>query len=378
VSAVIQRRHWITLAAYGVLLTAMVGGRGWFLARALGGRYPLAYLVHDVVAFGAILVLLRLFDASVRALARRGFGSGGAIRRGLGRAAAAGVVIGVGFPFLLVTLQFHPLRVATVGTPGRWGLPYTDVTVTADGLRLAAWHVPAARAGRPVVLVTHGFNANRENFLPAVHLVHQLGYEVFIADFRAHGDSEGHTSTFGFREAADVKAAHDWIVTHRRGRPVYAVAYSMGGAAVVHAAARHGIFDKIVLDSTFASLEHVARATLLGFFGPLAGPIWTAGRFWGWVWSGVDVGDHEPGRHIRALASRPLLLIHGTADRLVPPGETLRLHALAGGRAELWLVEGAGHVQTLDHPDYRTRVARFLATPPAALTGSAAGPGNGG
>ncbi|MGH7321529.1 MAG: alpha/beta hydrolase [Candidatus Rokuibacteriota bacterium] len=368
-----SRRHWITLAVYGVVLTAIVAGRGWFLARALGGRYPLAYLLYDVIAFGAILALLRLFDASVKMLARRLVGSEGLARRVVGQATAAGVVIGVGFPFILVTLQFHPLRIATVGTPRQWGLPYTDVTVTADGLRLAAWHVPATREDQPVVVVTHGFNANRENFLPAVHLVHQLGYEAVIVDFRAHGDSEGHTSTFGFREASDIKAAYDWIVMHRPGRPVYAVAYSMGGAAVVHVAARHGIFDKIVLDSTFSSLEHVAHATLLGYFGPLAGPMWRVGRFWGWVWSGVDVGDHEPGRHIRALASQPLLLIHGTGDRFIPHTETLRLHALAGGRAELWLVEGAGHVQTLDHPEYRERLARFFGAP-AASANRAAGP----
>jgi hypothetical protein len=203
----------------------------------------------------------------------------------------------------------------------------------------------------------------KENFLPPAVLVHRLGYEVLTFDFRAHGDSEGHTVTFGFGEARDVKAAYDWLRERDPARPIYALAYSMGGSAVIHAAAEYGIFDKIALDSTFSSLEHVARATLLRHFGPLATPVWTLGRFWGWVWSGLDVGRHRPGERIRALTRHPLLLIHGTADGLAPHTETLRLYELAGRRAGLWLVDGMGHVQSLDHPEYRERLRRFFDTP---------------
>ena len=49
---------------------------------------------------------------------------------------------------------------------------------------------------------------------------------------------------------------------------------------------------------------------------------------------------------------RAFLLIHGTADALVPHTEALRPYELAGRRAELWLVDGMGHLQTLGHPEY--------------------------
>jgi alpha-beta hydrolase superfamily lysophospholipase len=355
-----SRRHAITLALYGLALVAVVGGRGWVLARALGGRYPLSYLAFDVAGLGAIIATLRLFDAALKRLARRVVGETTAARRVIGQAVHAIILLGVGFPFLLATLVFHPLRIASVGTPRTWGLAYADVTLVSEGRRLAAWHLPAPQPGRPAVLIAHGFNANKENFLPAAVLVHRLGYEVLIFDFRAHGDSEGHTTTFGLGEARDVKAAHDWLRRDDEDRPIYALGYSMGGSAVIHAAAEYGIFDRIVLDSTFSSLESVARATLLWYFGPLATPLWDLGRFWGWTWSGLDVGRHRPGERIRALTNRPLLLIHGTADRLVPHAETLRLYELAGRRAELWPVAGVDHVQSLDHPEYPDRLRRFF------------------
>jgi pimeloyl-ACP methyl ester carboxylesterase len=350
------------LLAYLAVLVAVVGARGWTLARMLGGRYTVASLIYDLAAFGVVLAALRLFDRLVKAGVWRLVGPESRRGRVAATAVHAAIMLAVVFPFILVTLQVHPLRIAPGGTPAGVGLPYSELHVAAEGLGLSGWHIPAAGADRPVVLVAHGFNANKESFLLPAVMLHQLDYEVVLFDFRAHGDSGGHTTTFGLREARDVKAVHDWIRARFPDRPVYALGYSMGGSAVIHAAAEHRLFDKIALDSTFASLEDVAFATLLAPFGPLGGPLWTLGRAWGAMWTGVDLARHTPVERIGALTDRPLLLIHGTADRLIPPAQTLRLHDWAGGRAELWLVEGAGHVGTVDHPQYRERLARFFGT----------------
>ncbi len=365
----ITRRVWLQVAVYLLALTAIIGGRGWGLARAMGGQYRVTSLLLDALAGGLVILTLRLADAGLKAAVRRLLGQASRTRRVVGQAVHAVILVGLGLPFLLIAFQMHPQRIRPVVTPKDVGLAYTPVTLAADGLRLAAWHIAAAAPDRPVVLIAHGFNANKANFLVPAVLVHQLGYDAFMFDFRAHGDSDGFLSTFGFAEARDVKAAHDWIRGRYPARPVYALGYSMGGAAVIRAAAEYGIFDAIVLDSTFGSLEAVARATLLRPFGPLAGWLWHGGRFWAWVGTGLDLDQHRPARHVAALTDRPLLLVHGTGDSLIPHAESVRLHALAGRGAELWLVEGAEHVQSVDHPAYRGRLQRIFGSPPAADTG---------
>ena len=55
-------RWWVGLVLSLGALVAVVGGRGFALARLLGGRYPLASLLSDVVAFGVLIAVLRLFD----------------------------------------------------------------------------------------------------------------------------------------------------------------------------------------------------------------------------------------------------------------------------------------------------------------------------
>jgi hypothetical protein len=124
------------------------------LARLTGGRYPLVYLLYDVAAFGTVIAGLRLLDRLVNHAVERGVGEG-ARRRLAAATLPAAIMVAVAFPFILVTLQLPPLRIATAGTPRAVGLPYREVSVIADGLRLSGWLVPAAEPKAPVVLI-HG------------------------------------------------------------------------------------------------------------------------------------------------------------------------------------------------------------------------------
>jgi pimeloyl-ACP methyl ester carboxylesterase len=47
---------------------------------------------------------------------------------------------------------------------------------------------------------------------------------------------------------------------------------------------------------------------------------------------------------VARLAPRcPILIVHGTADRVLPPSCSEQVYAIAGGRKRLELIEGAGH-----------------------------------
>jgi pimeloyl-ACP methyl ester carboxylesterase len=80
---------------------------------------------------------------------------------------------------------------------------------------------------------------------------------------------------------------------------------------------------------------------------PIGGPLRRAfaGRMFGAAGRrvGGDLRATEPRRMIRLVEPVPLLLIHGAADRTVPPADGRRLAALAGPTAEHWEVPGAGH-----------------------------------
>jgi pimeloyl-ACP methyl ester carboxylesterase len=99
---------------------------------------------------------------------------------------------------------------------------------------------------------------------------------------------------------------------------------------------------------------------------PLGGPVrrMLAGRMFAAASRevGGDIRATEPGRIVGLVEPVPLLLIHGAADRTVPPSAGRRLARLAGPSSEHWEVAGAGHggARSADPAEWDLRVSRFL------------------
>ena len=58
----------------------------------------------------------------------------------------------------------------------------------------------------------------------------------------------------------------------------------------------------------------------------------------------------------------PFLIMHGTADAVIPFHHGRRLFDLAGEPKQFWRIEGGGHTSALMDPagDYRQRLAAFF------------------
>ena len=119
----------------------------------------------------------------------------------------------------------------------------SDIDVDSHGTRLAVWHYPAedstwtTTAGRPCVVMAHGFGGTRDAGLePYAERFRAAGADVLLFDSRGFGDSDGDE-----RQAVD----------HRRHREDYR-------AVVAHARTMPGIDpDRIVLWGTSYSGGHV-------------------------------------------------------------------------------------------------------------------------
>ncbi|WP_315819728.1 alpha/beta hydrolase [Paraflavitalea speifideaquila] len=90
-------------------------------------------------------------------------------------------------------------------------IPYDTVSLlTEDQLRLRGWYMRNKEA-RGTVILFHGHGSSGAGILEEAYYMHSLGYHTLVIDFRAHGNSEGNVCTIGYFEAADVKAAYDYI-----------------------------------------------------------------------------------------------------------------------------------------------------------------------
>src|SRR5690606_37734287 len=61
-----------------------------------------------------------------------------------------------------------------------------------------------------------------------------------------------------------------------------------------------------------------------------------------------------------ALGDTPLLLFHGDRDELLPAFSSEMVHDIAGGRGELVVLPGAGHLLAEAADELRTRLLAWL------------------
>ena len=221
---------------------------------------------------------------------------------------------------MLNTLLFFPERKLSA-TPQT---PYDELAIeTEDGERLHAWWIPAAR--RPVghVLFCHGNGGNIGDRVLHAALLHAVGCDVLLFDYRGYGRSTGRASEEGtYRDARAARAA---LLDRREvdaGHVLY-IGESLGGAVAV-ALAHEAPPAGLVLVSTFTSVRDIAR------------------RHYPFVPAAVVPDAYPSLRLVRDLRA-PLLVLHGDRDDLVPLMYGQELYDAAPQPKWMHVLAGVGH-----------------------------------
>ncbi|MBI2862815.1 MAG: alpha/beta fold hydrolase [Chloroflexi bacterium] len=275
--------------------------------------------------------------------------------------AVAVLAFSVAYPYLQAYRLLHPPRAQAQATPADLGLTYEDVVFPSQGALLQGWFIPATR--REAIILVHGTPGERSSLLALVPPLHHQGYPILLFDLRAHGTSGGAMTTLGYLETDDVLAAVDFLSSRQEvdSEAIGALGLSLGAAAVLRAAGRSPQLRAIVADSSYSDLPALIRDQ--SRLGP---PLWrlTMPLIWAFgEWqAGFRAADVSPLAAMPRISPRPVLLIHGTADDLVPYSHSERLYAAASNSTELWLVPDAGHVGALgmDEQEYDQRVVAFF------------------
>lgn len=219
---------------------------------------------------------------------------------------------------------------------------------TDDGQNISIRHTKIG--SKQVVLVLPGFfqSKNTPTFRCIEKLICQNGFDVISVDFRGHGDSSGFY-TFSSKENLDLRtvinyAQHDYT-------SIIALGFSMGGAiAIIEQAQKHKLdglicigspkeFRKIEMQWWRPSAMQCQRRSLEKGVGCRIGAIWHHKK------KAIDC--------ISKLGATPILLLHGTNDRIVFKQHSQDLYAEASGSKEIKLIDGGSHAEDLfrTHPD---------------------------
>jgi uncharacterized protein len=211
-----------------------------------------------------------------------------------------------------------------------------------------------------IIILLHGTGADRSQLLPEARMLARHGFGVLSLDWPGHGESGG-TIQWDEPERRALTRAIDWA-TQAPGagpRQVGLLGFSMGAWIALQVA---------------SSDERVYALALTGAFADVKDLLVQQGGRWGALSSGVALltarlrgmryWERRSEDLIGRLSPRPVLLIAGTADRLVTPSMTQRLYQFAHEPKSLWLVPEAGHGEyaAVAPVEYERRLVQFFST----------------
>jgi alpha-beta hydrolase superfamily lysophospholipase len=248
--------------------------------------------------------------------------------------------------------------------PSQLGLASETVSFpSTDGVRLEGWKIPADPSA-PWIILCHGLGTNRADLLETGAGLHRRGFNAFLFDFRGHGGSEGRTTSFGRWEQRDLEGALAFLGRQPdvAERPYGIYGISMGGSVAIMVAARDERIGAVAADSPYLDLDDsLARHLELLYRLPQKPFLWFV-RLTYRLRFGVWPSQVSPASAIPALGTRPMLLIQGAEDVRMPVTGAQKLLEAARGPKQLWIIQGAGHLEgfRIDQDVYLDRVGSFF------------------
>ncbi len=237
----------------------------------------------------------------------------------------------------------------------------TVYMTTSDHIRLQGWYF-ASQAARGTVIMFHGHGSSKSKLLHESDYMRSLGFNTLLVDFRAHGGSQGHVCTIGYRESADIKAAYD-LVRARGENHIVLWGISLGAATILKAIHDYPDLqpDRLILEMPFGSLLQAVRGRMRTMGLPEE-PLASLLAFWGGTEQGFWAFSYSPCDYAKDIRC-PVLLQWGALDNRVSRQEIQCIYGnLASPQKKLVIYQRATHESLYgrEHEKWRREIAGFL------------------
>ncbi len=231
---------------------------------------------------------------------------------------------------------------AAQGMDDVW-IPFRSAA-SGEDVRLHGLWLGQPRPDAPVLLYLHGARWDVRGSAHRMRRMHELGFAVLGVDYRGFGRSSAALPSEDLAHE-DARAAWQWLADRHPQARRYLFGHSLGGAIAVRLAAETPDLAGLMVEGSFPSIPDVVS------------------RFkWGWLpLSPLITQRFDAAARIGAVRA-PVLVVHGSADSLIPPDLGQALYDRAPEPKRFVLVEGGSHHSThgLGLDAYRTAMRELF------------------
>jgi len=193
---------------------------------------------------------------------------------------------------------------------------------TKDGYTISAKYLKNETAGY-TILYSHGNSEDIDDIRPVLEDFKAHGFSVIAYDYHGYGTSDGKPSENN--TYMDIEAVYQYIVEAKRipSDKIIAVGFSLGNGPTTYLAEKYDLAG-IVLQAPFVTAFRVVTH--------------------------IPILPFDKYRNLRRVKNihEPILIIHGTADEIIPDWHGHKLYEFANEPKSFLWVENAGHFDIMD------------------------------
>ena len=259
--------------------------------------------------------------------------------------------ISIIFLFLGCSAKTFPSDNRVYDSPNNYEYTYTKhIFKSFDTTPLYAYHMKTDEKSKGLIVIANGMKQNMSFRFTEWLWILDAGYDIFIFDYRSYGDSHADADLYGFID--DVQAALEYAHGIEKDKKIVLVGQSMGGTFVINALSdkKYDYLSFVVADSTFIGFDSVMSNFMMRSI--LLFPFF-------WVPYITIPNGLNADENIDYLKT-PILFISGDDDLVINYKHSIELYKRTKSKKALWIVKGAGHVQSFNNLDVREEFLKVL------------------
>lgn len=262
----------------------------------------------------------------------------------------------VSYSLVCITLYFQQQRLIFFPrqklerTPSKYQLEYQDVWISISQEddapeKIHGWWIPAKKSDAPVILYFHHNAINIGANVTQALQFQQLGYSIFLFDYRGFGQSEGADFPAESQVYEDAQIVWNYLTQDRNipANQIIIYGHSIGGAIAIDLAAKYPEAAALIVQSSFTSMRDMTKR--FGLYWLLPVDLILRQRF----------DSLEKMKTIRM----PVIIITGTEDLQIPVSMGERLYKAASEFKKLIVIQGGGHDNHLSK-QYKEQIKDFI------------------
>ena len=238
-------------------------------------------------------------------------------------------------------LAFHPDNVNVIPNNNLPQGMEEFVVITEDDVKIKSLYLPVTGSDK-VIIYFHGNAGNIYHRIPGLLKLQKFGLNVVGVSYRGYGKSEGNPSEDGIY--LDGKAILKYVRENLgfSDKNIIIFGRSIGTTVAINIA-QNNKFGGLILISPLTSGMAIAKASGLSSFSSLAG------------------NSFDNITKIKNIKT-PVLVIHGTKDRIIPYSMGKEIFDAAESKKEFITIEGGGHNDLHDNfgKEYWSAIFDFL------------------